>query len=167
VPETGAGRVLRFRHQLLPRTAADCFPYGVLTPRPSLEVFIQDSGLPFPAGIARDPASCGWAVCNLIGGTAAVAWFKNYGARDPAKGPLPPGTYNPYGVAVARNGDLYFVDIHLESGPGGIGPGDQAGCVFKVTFAHGTPSLLQPIATGLNFPTSVTICTGRDCPTPP
>jgi hypothetical protein len=37
----------------------------------------------------------------------------------------------------------------------------------KVTFDHGMPSLPQPIATGLNFPTSVTICTGRDCPTPP
>jgi len=39
--------------------------------------------------------------------------------------------------------------------------------VFKVTFNHRMPSLPQPITTALNFPTSVTICTGRDCPTPP
>jgi hypothetical protein len=70
-------------------------------------------------------------------------------------------------VAVARNGDLYFVDIHLVASPGGFGPADNGGGVFKVTFDHGMPSLPQPIATGLNFPTSVTICTGRDCPTPP
>ena len=170
LPETGAGRVLRFRHQHLPRSALDCAPDGVLTPRPALEVFIQDPTLPLPAGIARDPASRGWAVSNLLGGNAAVAWFKNYGARDPSKGPLPPGSYNPYGLAVARNGDLYFVDIHLVASPGGgFGPADNGGRVFKVTFAHGRgmPSLPQPIATGLNFPTSVTVCTGRDCPTPP
>jgi hypothetical protein len=123
--------------------------------------------LPVPAGIARDPASGGWAVSNLLGGKAAVAWFTNYGARDSSKGPLPPGPYNPFGVAVAHNGDLYFVDIHLVPSPGGFGPADNGGGVFKVTFDHGMPSLPQPIATGLNFPTSVTICTGRDCPTPP
>ena len=104
---------------------------------------------------------------NLLGGNAAVAWFRNYGARDPSKGPLPLGPYNPYGVAVARNGDIYFVDIHLVAGPGGFGPADNGGGVFKVTFDQGMPSLPQPIATGLNFPTSVTICAGRDCPTPP
>ena len=107
---------------------------------------------------------------ECCGGGAARFWFKNYGARDPSKGPLPPGNYNPYGLAVARNGDLYFVDIHLVASPGGgFGPADNGGRVFKVTFAHGRgmPSLPQPIATGLNFPTSVTICTGHDCPTPP
>src|SRR5581483_147848 len=32
VPETGAGRVLRFRHDVLPRSAAECGPDGVLSP---------------------------------------------------------------------------------------------------------------------------------------
>ena len=41
---------------------------------------------------------------ECCGGGAARFWFKNYGARDPSKGPLPPGSYNPYGLAVARNG---------------------------------------------------------------
>ena len=63
--------------------------------------------------------------------------------------------------------DPYFADIHLVAGPGSFAPAENGGGVFKVTFGHGTPSLPQPVATGRNFPTSVTVCTGRDCPTPP
>jgi hypothetical protein len=41
------------------------------------------------------------------------------------------------------------------------------GGVFDVAFRHGVPLTLQRIAGGLNFPTSVTVCRGRDCPMPP
>jgi hypothetical protein len=166
VPETGAGRVLRFRHQLLPRSAAVCGPDGVLTPRPPLEVFIQDPSLGLPAGIARDPTAHGWAVSNILG-NPAVAWFTDAGAPNPGKGPLPAGAYNPYGLAVTRDGDLYFVDTHITCDASGCGPGNNTGGVFKVTFSHGVPSVPQTIATGLNFPVSVTLCRGHDCPTPP
>jgi hypothetical protein len=36
----------------------------------------------------------------------------------------------------------------------------------EVQFAHGVPSAPEAITTGLNFPTSVTVSHGRDCPTP-
>jgi hypothetical protein len=165
VPETGAGRVLRFPHQILPRTAADCGPDFVLTPRPQPEVFIQDSLLPLPAGIARDPTTHGWAVSNILG-NPAVAWFNEDGSPNPRKGPLPTGPYNPYGIAVAPGGTLYFADIHIVCDASGCGPGNKTGAVFNVTFRHGVPGTPHTIATGLNFPTSVTVCRGPRCPTP-
>jgi hypothetical protein len=62
------------------------------------------------------------------------------------------------------------VDIHIVCPSGNLlhcGPGHHAGGVFRVTFDRGAPSAPQAITTGLDFPTSVTICTGRDCPIPP
>ena len=166
VPETGAERVLRFRHQSLPRSATDCGPDGVLTPRPQFDVFIKDPNVALPSGVARDPTTHGWAVSNIIGGQA-IAWFNDDGSPHTGKGPLPSGDYNPFGLAVAPNGDLYFVDIHLICDPTGCGPANLGGRVLHVTFKHGVPSTPQAIATGLNFPTSVTVCHGPDCPTPP
>jgi hypothetical protein len=149
----------------------------VLQPPAPFTVFIQDTNLPFPSGIARDPTSHGWAVSNVASNVPvfhnaypAIIWYDGHGKPQPTRPPLPAGAYSPFGLAFAPKGDLYFVDIHIVC-PGGnvlhCGPGNHAGGVFHVTFDRGVPSAPQAIATGLDFPTSVTICTGRDCPTPP
>ena len=165
VPETGAGRVLRFRHRSFPRRAADCGPDGLLAPKAQFDVLLH--GTPaFPIGIAWDPRAHAWAVSTVIG-DPAVAWFNDDGTPHPAKGPVPAGPYNPFGIAVAPSGDLYFVDIHVVCDASGCGPADNGGGVFEVAFHHGVPLAPQRIAGGLNFPTSVTVCRGRDCPTPP
>jgi hypothetical protein len=165
LPETGAGRVLRFRKDVLPRTAADCGADGLLTPRPTPEVFIQDHSIGFPGAIARDPITNGWAVSNVIG-NPAVAWFNDDASPNPAKGPLPSGAYNPFGIAIAPDGDLYFVDVHLTCDANNCGNVANNGAVFKVTFDNGEPATPMVIATGLNFPSSVTLCEGNDCPFP-
>ncbi len=165
VPETGAGRVLRFRHDVLPRSAAECGPDGVLSPKAPFEVFLNGTP-PLPIGIAWDPRAHAWAVSNVIG-NPAIAWFNADGTPHRGKGPVPSGPYNPFGIAVAPNGDLFFVDIHVVCDTSGCGPADNGGGVFQVAFHHGMPLAPQRIAGGLNFPTSVTVCRGRDCPTPP
>ncbi len=189
LPEAGAlqgglpgGRVLRFDHRSFPHNAADCRPDG-LYPRDRLRfsVFVQGSLslLPFPIAIARDPRCHCWAVGSTIG-DPAIAWFDDQGRPLPGRGVVPgesfaqigqdPNGYNPFGMAFAPDGTLYFVDIHIHCrGPlTGCGPTPQGGRVMKVVFTHGAPGAPTPIATGLDFPTSVTVCgVGEEsCPHP-
>jgi hypothetical protein len=174
VPETGALRVLRFPRHSLPHRAREC-PNGVLEPPAQPEVFIKDPNLLFPSGIAHDPTSRGWAVTNVASNIIqqqAIAWYDATGKPDATRRPVPTGNYSPFGVAIAPKGDLYFVDIHVVC-QGGVlancGPGSHQGGVFKVTFANGVPSTPQAIATGFDFPVSVTVCdpSRQVCPTPP
>jgi hypothetical protein len=83
---------------------------------------------------------------------------------------MDPNGWNPFGLAFAPDGTLYFVDIHLHCDPGltNCGPATKAGRVLKVTFANGQPQTPTTIATGLDFPTSVTVCLPRKqtCPVP-
>ena len=71
-----------------------------------------------------------------------------------------PGQYNPFGMAFAPDGTLYFVDIHIAcTGPlTGCGPADYGGRVMQVTFTNGQPSAPVTVAGGFDFPTSVTVC---------
>jgi hypothetical protein len=71
-----------------------------------------------------------------------------------------PGQYNPFGMAVAPDGTLYFIDIHVvcKGLLTGCGPGNYGGRVMKVTDTNGQPSAPVAIATGFDFPTSVTLC---------
>ncbi len=95
-------------------------------------------------------------------------------SKGPVPGNFPPHipnapAYTPFGVAVAANGDVYFVDIHVVCDASGCGPASHQGGIFKVTFQKGVPSPPQPIATGFDFPVSVTVCdpAHQRCPTPP
>jgi hypothetical protein len=166
LPETGAGRVLRFRHESFPTRAADCGPEGVLTPPARFDVFI--STLSFPAAIARDPSCQCWAVSNILG-SPAIAWFNDAGTPHEGKGPVPAGPYNPYGLGVVPGGDLYFVDEHIACDASGCGPVVHGEGVFKLTFEHGVASTPQAIVTGIDFPLGITVCdpTHHVCPTPP
>jgi hypothetical protein len=187
VPEAGtvdaaglpAGRVLRFDHASLPRRASEC--PDELYPRTKLRtsVFFQGglAELPFPLSIARDPACNCWAIASTIG-DPAIVWFTSDGQPMPGHAVIhgaaiadvgkDPNGFNPFGIAFAPDGTLYFVDIHLTCTGTltGCGPATKGGRVLRVSFANGTPSTPTAIATGLDFPTSVTVCAtrGNSCP---
>jgi hypothetical protein len=177
-----SGRVLRFDHASFPRRAADCGPDG-LYPRAQLRssVFIQGSlsSLPFPQSIAHDPACDCWAVASVIG-DPAITFFDKQGRPLPSMGPIhgesitgvgqDPNGINPFGIAFAPDGTLYIVDIHIQCRAPlvGCGPAANGGRVLKVVYTGGQPGPPTPVATGYNFPTSVTICVPhrQNCPTP-
>jgi sugar lactone lactonase YvrE len=187
VPESGSeqggigGSVLRFAADSLPRSAADCGPTG-LYPRNLLHVstFVQGSFavLPFPAAIARDPTCACWAVSTVIG-DPSVVWVDDHGAPIPGRS-LPgetiasvgqdPNAFSPFGLAFAPDGTLFLADIHIVcSAPlVGCGPASLGGRELRVTFSNGSPDPPVVFASGLDFPTSVTVCVhGREvCPTP-
>lgn len=176
-----AGRVLRVDHTSLPKRAADC--PGNLYPSGSVRtsVFFQGSLslLPFPLAIARDPTCDCWAIDSTIGDTA-VAWFDDNGQQLTNRAVIPgeaiadigadPNGYNPFGIAFAPDGTLYLVDIHLHCGPGltDCGPTTKGGRVLRFRFTDGQAGAPEQIATGLDFPTSVTVCVPSEqtCPIP-
>jgi hypothetical protein len=190
VPEAGAvdalglpaGRVLRFAHASLPHDARACGADG-LYPRERLHVsvFVQGSlaSLPFPSAIARDPVCHCWAVDTTFG-DPAVRWFDDTGAPVAGHGTVPgetlaqigtdPNGYNPFGLAFAPDGTLYFVDIHITCT--GVltncGPADGAGRVMVVRVTNGVAATAVTVASGYSFPTSVTTCDPerQTCPRP-
>lgn len=186
---TGApsGRVLRIDHASLPASARDCGPNGLYSKdQLKTSTFFQGSLqlLPFPLGIALDPTCNCWAIGSAIG-DPAIAWIDGQGQPLANRPPIPgtsladvgknPNGYNPFGLAFAPDGTLYFVDIHVECKAGGsaagldCGPASKGGREMKATFAAGKPSAPTPIDTGLDFPTGVTVCVPTKatiCPQP-
>jgi hypothetical protein len=180
LPEAGSptggigGRVLRFAHASLPRSARDCGADG-LYPRGRLRVstFVQGtvSYLPFPLAIARDPTCQCWAISTVIG-DPSVVWVHDDGTPvagrslpgvDIAHVGQDPNAANPFGIAFAPDGTLYVVDIHIVcSAPlVGCGPASKGGRVLRFTFHNGQANPAETIASGLDFPTSVTVCVRR------
>jgi hypothetical protein len=188
LPEVGppsaslSGKVLLFDHGSLPGTAADCGPDGIYpASKLTTSVFVQGrhGTLPFPQSIAWDPHCSCWGVASTIG-DPAIALFNKKGHRLSSKSSVPgeslfavgddPNGFNPFGLAFAPDGTAYFVDIHIQcSGPlTNCGPGNNTGRIMRVTYTHGRASTPTAIASGYDFPTSVTICIpSRElCPLP-
>jgi hypothetical protein len=177
VPNVGTQSVLRFGASSLPSSAADC-PGGVY-PRSKVHVSPFVKGLAFPAGVAKDPTCDCFAVSSYIG-TPGIRWVTNQGKPQPGRGTVPgttvselgkaPGQYNPFGMAFAPDGTLYFVDIHVvcKALLTGCGPGSYQGRVMKVTMTNGQPAAPVTVAGGFDFPTSVTVCVPATtvCPYP-
>ncbi|HMK62868.1 MAG TPA: hypothetical protein VK386_04545 [Acidimicrobiales bacterium] len=191
VPTVGTQSVLRFAAASLPTSAAQC-PNGVY-PRSKLHITSFVKGLPFPAGIAFGSACNCYAVSSYIGPTA-IEFVTPDGTPDTAMGDLPgtsvqdlgksPNQYNPFGMAFAPDGTLYFIDIHIvcKGLLSGCGPGNLDGRVMRVTFTNGQPSTPVTVSptggqpgTGsaagnaYGFPTSVTVCAPSStqvCPYP-
>jgi len=177
VPNVGTSSVLRFAQSSLPTSAAQC-PGGSY-PRSSVRVTPFVSNVSFAAGIARDPTCDCFAVSTYIG-NPAIQWFTGDGQPEPGRAPVPgttladlgasPGQYNPFGMAFAPDGTLYFIDIHIAC-TGTLtncGPANYGGRLMKVTFTDGQPSTPVAVATGFDFPTSVTVCvpSTSSCPYP-
>jgi hypothetical protein len=177
VPNVGTSSVLRFAHSSLPTSASDC--PGGLYPRSKLRVSSFVKNLPFPAGIAKDP-TCGCFAISTYIGNPGIRWVTSNGRPESGRGAVPgttiadlgknPDQYNPFGLAFAPDGTLYFVDIHITctSGLSGCGPANYGGRVMKVTFTKGHPGTPVAVATGFDFPTSVTVCVPAKsvCPYP-
>ncbi len=177
VPNVGTQSVLRFAASSMPASASDC-PGGIY-PRSKVQLSTFVKGLQFPAGIAKDPTCDCFAVSSYIG-NPSIQWVTGTGQPEPGRGSVPgttiaelgrsPNQYNPFGMAFAPDGTLYFIDIHVTcTGPlTGCGPANYGGRVMKVTFTNGQPSAPVAIATGFDFPTSVTMCVPAHqvCPYP-
>jgi hypothetical protein len=177
VPNVGTSSVLRFAAASMPTSAADC-PGGVY-PRSKVHVSAFVKNLAFPAGIAKDPTCDCFAVSTYIG-SPAIRWVTKDGAPEPGRGTVPgttiadlgksAGQYNPFGMAVAPDGTLYFIDIHVACKGllTGCGPASYGGRVMKVTVTNGQPGTPVAVATGFDFPTSVTLCVPATmtCPYP-
>ncbi len=178
VPNVGTSSVLRFAATSLPTSASEC-PGGIY-PRSKLTITPFVSNLEFPAGIAKDPTCNCFAISTYIG-DPAIRWVTASGQPDPARGTVPgttiaelgknPNQYNPFGMAFAPDGTLYFIDIHITctSGLSGCGPASYGGRAMKVTFTNGKPSAPVTVHGGFDFPTSVTVCVPavQTCPYPP
>ncbi len=177
VPNVGTSSVLRFAASSMPTSAAEC-PGGVY-PRSKVQVTPFVSGLSFPSGIAKDPTCDCFAISSYIG-DPSIRWVTPNGQPEAGRGTVPgttiaelgqnPDQYNPFGMAFAPDGTLYFIDIHVtcSSGLSGCGPANYGGRVMKVTFTGGQPSTPVAVATGFDFPTSVTVCVPSKsvCPYP-
>lgn len=168
------GQVLRIAHTSLPTSAAQC-PNGVY-PQGDLHtsVFMQGTStfMPFPMAIAKDP-KCDCFAVDTAFGNPGIVWYSQTGqllethptVAGEALSTLgkTPNGYNPFGMAFAPDGTLYFVDIHLTCPSGQLtscGPGNYKGRVLRVDFSKGGQPELPPkvVDTGFDFPTSVTVC---------
>jgi len=176
VPNVGTNSVVRFAHSSFPGGPADC--PGGLYPRSKVQMstFFKMS---FASGIAKDPTCDCYAVSSYIG-DPSIVWVNADGTPVAGHGSVPgtaiadlgksPNQYNPFGLAFAPDGTLYFVDIHVtcKSGLSGCGPADYGGRVMRVDIANGQPAAPVVVASGFDFPTSVTVCVPakRVCPYP-
>ena len=182
LPEAGTDSVLRFDHASLPTSAAAC-PGGVY-PRSQLHMsaFFKGSGglIPLPGGIAHDPTCDCFAISSYFG-NPSIVWVDKDGHLLHSHLTIPgtplsqlgvdPKAYNPFGMAFAPDGTLYFVDIHIACRAQpliGCGPADYGGRVMTVSFSGGHASTPTVVAGGFDFPTSVTVCVPAHttCPYP-
>jgi hypothetical protein len=134
-------------------------------------------------GVALDPTCGCYAISSIFGGgadDAVIKWFTADGTpvdrpsvigESLADFGSDPNGFNPFGMAFAPDGTLYFVDIHITcQGPlVNCGPSDYQGRVMSVHFGPGhTPGPVTTVAGHFAFPTSVTICVParQVCPFP-
>ena len=170
------GKILRFDESKLPATPADCpgsngdqSTYHVVTPSTFIDA--TAAGLPFPQGIAWDPACGCWAVDNVFFGPTAVEWFDTSGSPlgQTVHLPIPAnfgGQFSPEGIAFDAAGDLFVVDIHVQADPVGtittgslqVGPVNNQGRLLMFTFNGPVPNPPTEIASGENFPVAVVTC---------
>ena len=73
----------------------------------------------------------------------------------PSVFPIPTG--NPLGIGLASDGTIYFADIGLVGGSGGIGPGNRTGTVRRIRFVDGAPQPPEIMDSGLDFPDGIGI----------
>jgi hypothetical protein len=182
MPVAGSQSVVRIDHTSLPAGASHCpgnqYPAGQL----KTSVFFQGNGttMPFPAGIAKDPTCDCFAISSYFG-NPSILWVDQNGAPVAGHPTIPgetiaqlgqnPGGYNPFGMAFAPDGTLYFVDIHISCKNNQLtqcGPTNYGGRVMQVTFTNGQPSAPTTVIGGFDFPTSVTVCVPayQNCPYP-
>lgn len=125
-------------------------------------VFIVNSNVSTPTGIAR-ARNGNWYVSSVLNGVIGEFTPDGVFVRrvlSPPRPGLPTSTGNPQGIAVDAAGDLFFADLQLVIGRGGIGPGPNG----KVRWIHfdeaGAPSAPMIIREQLAFPDAISILPG-------
>src|SRR6185295_15536221 len=68
---------------------------------------------------------------------------------------LPFMTGTPFGIGIDASGTVYYADIGVVVGPGGIGPGDNNGSVRRIRFVNGQPQPPEKMDMGLDFPDGI------------
>ena len=119
VPNVGTSSVLRFAHASFPTSAADARAgrtrATVSRSRRSSRPHSRPASLRTPPAAATPSA--------VTSGTPPSSGSRASGQPEPGRGSVPgttvadlgksPGQYNPFGMAFAPDGTLYFVDIHI------------------------------------------------------
>lgn len=117
----------------------------------------SDGNIPTPAGVVIKPDG-NFYVSSVLNGVIAEYDAAGHFVRkvlQPNKPGLPIPTGSPLGIGLASDGTIYFADIGLVIGPGGIGPGNRTGTVRRVRFVDGVPQPPEIMDTGLNFPDGI------------
>ena len=130
-----------------------------------VETFIKDSDhVPTPTFLAHAPNG-NWYVASVFNGR--IGEYDPSGAfvrliLQPPEGEVgfPLSVGHPQGIAVGADGTVYYADLQLRFGAGGIGPGPN-GKVRRVRFVDDVPQPPEIVREGLAFPDAVTIVPGR------
>ncbi|MGH7785270.1 MAG: hypothetical protein ACRERC_00290 [Candidatus Binatia bacterium] len=126
------------------------------------ELFIAAAGsesIVTPSGVVIRPNGHFYVASVLNGVIAeydADGQFVREVLRPPAPG-LPASTGHPLGIGLASDGTIYYADIGLSVGPGGVGPGRNLGKVRRIRFVNDVPQLPEIMDEGLNFPDGIGI----------
>jgi hypothetical protein len=124
------------------------------------ELFIRtDATLVTPAGVVIKPDG-GFYVASVLNGVIAEydadGRFLRRVLEPPRPGfPIPTGS--PLGIGLASDGTIYYADVGLTLGPGGLGPGFRTGGVWRLRFVDGQPQRPERMDHGLNFPDGIGI----------
>lgn len=123
------------------------------------ELFIPgDPNIPTPAHIVASGHGT-FYVSSVLNGVIAEydadAHFVRRVLQPPNGehvGTTPISTGSPLGIAIDARGTIYYADLALVIGPGGIGPGRRLGTVRRIRFEDGEPLPPETIDSGLRFP---------------
>ncbi|MEX1254300.1 MAG: hypothetical protein WEE64_08155 [Dehalococcoidia bacterium] len=124
---------------------------------PAKDTFIEDEEMGTPFSIARAPNG-NWYVSSVF----LPKTIREYDATGEFVRTIAEGDDigSPAGLAVAKDGTLYYADLAIvQEAPGELpGPAGGQGTVRKITFSEdGTPSVPEIIGSGYDYPDAVSI----------